>query len=184
MDYSLQDLIAEWRMCRGLEPLRIDATIRRQDAFEIDEYARRDIERWYDRLLESAPLDLLVVEDITDRVTVAPAGRGTAVMQLPGDCRRLVEVMMKGWERPALITTADSKTGRRQVSPFSRGGMCVPVAIPEAGGRVRLYGFRNGLEPEAARVMAVARPPDGVYRCQPRALETLVNDQKLWNTTN
>jgi len=178
MEYTLQELITEWKIRRGLEPLRIDASIKRQDAFEIDEYARRDIDRWYDRLLMTAPVGLLVVEDISDRVTVESDRHGAALMQLPGDCCRLVEVMMTGWKRPATIVGADSRLGRMQLSPFVCGGSCAPVAVTESGGRVRLYSFKNGLHPVADRVMAVMRPPEGIYRCQPEALYGLGIENK------
>lgn len=173
MEYTLEYLVAEWKMRRGLIPLRIDATIRRQDAFEIDEYARRVIDGWYDRLLATAPPEMLEVEDITDRVTIEQPTHGVAVMTLPDNCVRLVEVMMTAWERPAIITGPGSSIAKRQSSPLGRGGACNPVAVTEGCGRVRLYSFRNGSQAVPGRVLGVLRPPEGIYRCARASLESL-----------
>lgn len=175
MEYTLQDLVAEWKMRRGLEPLRTDAAIHRQDAFDVDEYVRRIIDGWYERLLADAPVDLLDESDITEQVTVSDAGCGTALMQLPAGCVRITGIQMAGWERPAVIVEPDSKTARRQVSPFGRGGSCCPVAVKERGNCLRLYSFPPGSEMRPERVTGVMRPPQGIYRCSPLALESLLN---------
>ncbi len=173
MEYTLEYLVAEWKMRRGLIPLRIDATIKRQDAFDIDEYARRVIDGWYNQLLATAPIDMLEVEDITGLVSIEQPKRGVAVMTLPDDCVRLAEIMMTAWERPAIITGPGSRVAKRQCSPLGCGGACNPVAVTEGQGRVRLYSFRNGTEAVPERVLGVLRPPEGFYRCAQAALESL-----------
>lgn len=173
MEYTLEYLVAEWKMRRGLIPLRIDATIKRQDAFDIDEYARRVIDGWYNQLLATAPIDMLEVEDITGLVSIEQPKRGVAVMTLPDDCVRLAEIMMTAWERPAIITSPGSSIAKRQSSPLGRGGACNPVAVTEGQGRVRLYSFRNGAEAVAERVLGVLRPPEGIYRCAHASLDSL-----------
>lgn len=176
MEYTLEYLIGEWKMRRGLMPLRIDATIERQDAFEINEYAKRVIDGRYNRLLMTAPLEMLEVEDITGLVNVTPAERGVAVMTLPDNCVRLAEIKMTAWERPATIVEPQSKLGKRQSSPFGRGGECNPVAVTEGRGRVRLYSFRNGHDAVAERVLGVIRPQEGIYRFAPAALGEIIDN--------
>lgn len=177
MEYTLQELIAEWKMRKGLEPLRIDAAIKRQDAFEVDEYIRRRIDDWYERLLHDGRPELIEPTDITDDVNIDSFENGVAVMRLPDSCCRPIEVKMAAWERPAVIVDADSPTGRRQASPFSRGGRCRPVAVVEDGRRLRLYSFSDGDEPIPERVTGIMRPDrTGVYRCTPVALEMLFNN--------
>ncbi len=175
MEYTLDYLIGEWKMRRGLIPLRIDAAIKRQDAFEIDEYARREIDTWYNGLLMTAPTEMLDVENITELVTVGKPERGVAVMTLPSECLRLVGVKMTVWEREAVVVSSESRIGKRQGSPFSRGGVCHPVAVTDGHKRVMLYGFRNGCDAVAERVLGVMRPPGGIYRFNPAMLEDLLS---------
>lgn len=178
MEYTLSKLISEWKMRRGLCPLRVDATVTRHDAFEIDEYAARVIGEWYEELLDTADVSLLDVDDITGRVDIEEYRDGVAVMRLPDDCRRLVEVTMEQWRSPATIVSGhDSELALRQRSVFGRGGRCRPVAVAEGAGRVRLYSFSGDAVPRAVRVLGVVKPPEGVIRCAPRALATLFNPQ-------
>ncbi|MCM1448752.1 MAG: hypothetical protein NC082_00260 [Clostridiales bacterium] len=168
MEYTLAQMVVEWKVRRGLEPLRTDATYRRQDAFEIDEYIKREIDDWYERLLSEAPLEFLVVTDITDEVVVEEFDGHVATLSLPAGCVRLVELKMAGWEREAALTRVGTPLARRQESPFSRGYHVSPVGVVDVTGlRVRLYGFKNRLEPEPERVLAVMRPPEGIYRLKP-----------------
>ncbi len=173
MEYTLHELIAEWKMRKGLEPLRVDAAIKRQDAFEIDEYIRRMIDSRYERLLYTAPIELLEPSDITETVNIESFTGGVVVMKLPDDCCRLVEVKMNTWHRPATIVTQDSATALRQTSPFGRAGACNPVAVLQADGRLKLYSFKASDNPEPERVLAITRPAPGIYRCHPLALDSL-----------
>ncbi|MDE6403653.1 MAG: hypothetical protein K2K86_07580 [Muribaculaceae bacterium] len=176
MEYTLNELIAEWKMRKGLVPLRVDAAVTRHDAFEIDEYAARVIREWYEELLDTADVSLLDVEDITERVDIEDFSDGVAVMRLPDGCRRLVEVTMEQWRCPATIVgDLDSELALRQRSVFGRGGACCPVAVTEGAGRVRLYSFRGAVTPSPVRVLGVMSQPEGVIRCSPRALSLLFN---------
>lgn len=174
MEYTLNELIAEWKMRKGLVPLRVDAAVTRHDAFEIDEYAARVIRQWYEELLDTADVSLLDVDDITSLVDIEDYAGGVAVMRLPDGCRRLVEVTMEQWRCPAtIVTDPDSAAGVRQRTPFGRGGACCPVAVTEGAGRVRLYSFKGDESPSPVRVLGVMSQPEGVIRCSPRALATL-----------
>ena len=66
MEYTLNELVVEWKTRKGLTPLRVDAAVTRHDAFEIDEYAARIIRQWYEELLDTADVALLDVDDITE----------------------------------------------------------------------------------------------------------------------
>lgn len=174
MEYTLNELVVEWKTRNGLTPLRVDAAVTRHDAFEIDEYAARVIRQWYEELLDTADVALLDVDDITDRVTIDEYAGGVAVMRLPEGCRRLVEVTMSQWRGPAtMVTDPGSEAALRQRSVYTRGGACRPVAVLKGARRVRLYSFRGTGTPTAVRVLAVMTPPDGVIRCSPRALASL-----------
>lgn len=176
MDYTLDTLIREWKVSKGLQPLLTDATVERQDAYDIDAYLHRQIDAWYNRLLDTAPLEHLVVDDITDTVLVTPRPGGVALMQLPDDCRRLVEVNMEGWHRPATIVTDPlSPLAVRQRCRWTRGGPCAPVAVARAGRQLMLYSFSGTTVPRATRILAVMTPPPGLYRLHPSALHLIPN---------
>lgn len=174
MEYTLNQLINEWKVRKGIVPLRTDATITRQDAFEIDEYITRIIDSWYVKLLDTGPIEYLDVTDISSEVTITAFSRGVATIQLPEHCRRVIEISMTEWQRPAtIVTDCGSHEARRQGSPFARGGAVRPVAVVESAGTVRLYSFKTA--PVIDRILAVVTPRDGMYRCDPRALESLFN---------
>lgn len=165
MDYTLSELVCEWKVRRGWEPLRTDAILARQDAMDIDSYIGRAIDDAYCRLLREGPLEALVVEDITSRVTVNREKDGVAVMNTGEGCRYLVEVLMDGWHRPAtIVADDDGPVARRQLSPLSCGRDRHPVAVKESTGRVRLYSVRADCDLKPRRVLAVMQPPEGVYR--------------------
>ena len=174
MEYTLNQLVGEWKMRKGLEPLRIDATLRRQDAFEIEEYAAREINIRYAELLATAPIELLDAEDITDNVIIENYNRGVALLKLPDDCIRPVEWLMEQWERPAVIAEdPESPLALKQSSTFTRGRSCHPVAVADRSGRYRLYSFKGPTPPRAERILGIIQPPKGIIRCHPRALELI-----------
>lgn len=76
-------------------------------------------------------------------------GHGMAVMPLPDDCMRLIDVKLSDWRRPATIITADNPIYLLQSSPFEgvRGNPENPVAAVcrrPAGMVAELYSSRAG----------------------------------------
>lgn len=172
MIYSERQLIDEWKMRSGLEPVRIDATLQRYDALDIDAYVKRMLDDWYLKLLDEGDAAFLDPEDVTELVEVAGVDDGVAVAILPAGTRRLMEVADASWHRPAMITGAGSMLARRQESTFSRGRCDSPVAVVDSPEHVRLYSYPPGVSPSLQRV-AVARHVPGIYRLDPRALSLI-----------
>ncbi|MDE6086382.1 MAG: hypothetical protein K2G40_08295 [Muribaculaceae bacterium] len=172
MIYSLNFLIDEWKMRAGLEPARIDSTITRHDALDIDAYIERMINDWYEQLLEDGDLKYLDPEDITDLVTVSTPVNGVSTMILPAGVRHLVEIKDSNWARAARIVFPDSHEARRQESVFSRGGTESPVAVIYNNSEVRLYSFKPGMKPLPERVVAIRHVP-GEFRLSPLALSLI-----------
>lgn len=171
MIYTLQQLIDEWKVRQGLVPLRTDAAFHRFDSLDIDGSLARDIDSWYQNLLDTAPAGMLVPQDISEALEPLHREPGLGIYLLPHECRRIVEVNVGPASPPAVITGPDSALGRRQASPFSRGGKARPVAIVSTD---RLIINGPGLE----RVLAIVTPPEGVYEMDPSALTT-INSVKL-----
>lgn len=172
MVYSRQQLIDEWKMRSGLEPARIDATLRRYDALDVDAYVAMLLDDWYIKMLDEGDITQLDPEDITEDVTVESMKDGVAVIALPPGTRRLIEVTDNSWKRPAIITAAGSALARRQESVFGRGRCDSPVAVVDSRGQARLYSYQPGVNPAFQRVMAVRYEPD-VYRLDPSALSQI-----------
>lgn len=180
MIYSEQQLIDEWKMRSGLEPVRIDATLQRYDALDIDAYVKKMLDDWYLRLLDEGDISLLDPEDVTEEVTVEGLADGVAYITLPEGTRRLLEVSDSAWHRPAMITRADTVLGRRQESVFGRGRAASPVAVVDSPLHVRLYSYLPGSSPSLDRVLVVRHTP-GVYLLSPRALSLIpgINEYHL-----
>lgn len=165
-----------WRLRRGLAPCRNDCGIVRTDAAECDLLLAEEIDRWYRRLLDTAPLEMLAVEDIASEVSVSSIGNGVGVIALPDRCRRVVGVRLTGWSRNAeLVTDPLSIKARMQASEFVRGGTVSPVAIVEKG-RLTLYSLDPSCEAGVVSLRCVAEPPAGVYVIDRRAFETIPSE--------
>jgi len=171
MTYTEDELLRLWMLRRGLEPLRADAAVTRTDGIDLERLERVAMKTWYLDMLDTAPLEMLETDDITASVVVKPLTDGSVVMTLPDNCVRVVEVKLAGWERPAtLISDTGHPLALRQHNPMTRAGICHPVAVAEGRGCLRLYSLRNGIVPQAERVLAVTEPPQGYYRLNPRAV--------------
>lgn len=76
-------------------------------------------------------------------------GHGMAVLPLPDDCLRLIDVKLSDWKRPATIISQDSPEYMLQTSPFEgvRGNPENPVAAicqRPTGLVAELYSSRGG----------------------------------------
>lgn len=166
MIYTLQNLIDEWKLRRGLIPLRSDATFHRVDALDIDAALARGIDTWYQNLLDNAPASMLVIHDITDLLEVEHSAPGYTVYQLPLTCRRVIDVLTGPDLQPARPVMPESHEARLQDSPFSRAGSVRPV-VCRVGNLLYVYGA------EISRLTAIVTPPEGIYEMNPSALSTI-----------
>lgn len=173
MTLSTEEMLNQWRLRRALEPLRSDCTVERTDGIDLDSLLRLEMRDWYLKLLDTASLEYLAPVDLAGDVALSVGDDGVATVNLPERCRRVVEVMLDEWERPATILAPDSPLARCQQSVYSRGGSVAPVAVQEAG-RLRLYSVA-GQSPVITRLLCVAEPEDGVYTFDERAL-SLIGD--------
>lgn len=165
-----------WRIAQGFEPLRTDAVVTRTDGLDIDTVLRLQMRAWYLRQLDTAPVALLPVENIRSEVVPRPQSDGSLALTLPEGVRRIVEVQLGGWHRPALIVDASDPAAavvlQRQASQYARGGTEHPVAVVQSPTELRLY---PGASASIAIVtLSVVRPPaDGSYTLDPSLLAPL-----------
>lgn len=171
-----QEMLAQWKLRRALEPLRADCMAQRNDGIDLDRYLTEEMRSWYLRMLDTAPVEMTGWTEIAGEVAVTVAADGSGEILLPENCRRVIEVRLEGWKRQATIVT-DSNTALavRQQSRFTRGGTVDPVAVL-SGRRLRLYTPPAGMTPAIATLRCVTVPRDDCYTMDERALELLYDD--------
>lgn len=177
MKLSTEEMLSQWRMRRELEPLRSDCTVSRADGIDLTPLLVAQMRDWYLGLLDNAPLEMLAVTNIANDVAlVVNEQDGMATITLPSQCRRVVEVKLTTWARPAEIVGPDSSLAMRQKWKFTRAGTTYPVAIND-NGLLRLYGVERGNTPKIERLLCVMEPEDGFYTFDERALSLIVPEE-------
>lgn len=170
--FTIEEMIAEWKLRSGLSPLRTDGIVSRTDGIDIDSMLRAKILDWYARMLHEAPPDMLPLTDITSSCTIADVKCGVVTLVPPPDCSRITQVCLTDWQRDATIVSHDSGNPllRLQLSPYSRGGAANPVAVSYPH-QMLLYSTRLAT-PSVSRVSGVMAPVDG----------SIVIDRALFST--
>ncbi len=170
--YTLQQMLGIWKMQRGLMPMRSDGVTVRTDGIDLDALLTLDINSWYARLLDTADPRLLGVTDISADVALLRQTDGSGLIVLPETVRRVVEVKLGGWERPARLVLDDDDPIRYfQMSSYTRGGCIDPVCALEHR-RLRLYTPPDyEAHPAVERLMVINHPDGATYTFDPSLLE-------------
>ena len=158
-----------------LEPLRADCRVTRSDGIDLEALCAMEMRRWYMNLLCHGPLKWVPVADMADDCRLAVSDEGILTVRLPPEVIRPVSVELYGWERPAPVTTPDSRQGRMQANPFSRAGVCVPAAVLRTDGyTLELYSAPAAVA--SARIkscMCVPDPGEDTYIFHEDALSSI-----------
>ncbi len=166
------EMVAEWRLRKGLLPPATSGGGNREDGLEVDALIEREVKSWYYRILDTANPELLPMKDIADDVTVEQGADGSAEIELPEGCRRVVGVKLEGWRRCARIEAdPDSVEARMQVSPYICGGCWQPVAVKN-GRRLHLYSSAQN-RPRLEFLRCVMEPDDGTFKFDESLLGTI-----------
>ena len=171
---SSEEMLAQWKLRRGFEPLRSAGVITRNDGVDIDQLLRLEMRDWYLNLLCTAPVEMLVTTNIANDIAVVVRDEGVGIVTLPESCRRIVEFQLEGWSRPAkIITNPHCQEAILQENPYSRGGCERPVVVIH-GNRLFIYSLPSST-PKIVRAMAVMEPADGTYEMDERAVSLIEN---------
>ena len=171
---SSEEMLAQWKLRRGFEPLRSDCVITRSDGVDIDQLLRLEMRDWYLNLLSTGPIEMLATTNIANDIAVVVGEDNVGIVTLPESCRRIVEFQLEGWLRPAkIITNPHCQEALLQDNPYSRGGCEQPVVVLD-GNRLFLYSLPSST-PKIVRAIAVMEPTDGSYVLDERGLSTISN---------
>lgn len=167
------EMLDLWRLRRALLPLREDCAVERRDGIDLDRLLHAELRAWYANLLDTAPVDMLVLTDIARDVAPVLHDDGLMIVTLPTGCRRVVEVEAEGWTRAATVAMVGSSLALRQDNPYSRGRVDAPVAVLHPG-RLVLYSAPPGVaRPHLRRLLCVMEPEEGLYELDERAVSLI-----------
>lgn len=173
-------MMSHWRRAQGLEDKRLDCSVEIFEGVDVSARMAVEMRQWYLRLMDSGPLEVLVVRDIAGRLgSLAYDGLGWSTA-LPADVRRPVSVTIEG-SGPVPVWRAgydDERIEtflRRADCPWLRGNGVAPVAIAAAG-RITVY---TGADPvTVTSLLAVTDPGEETFEFDEKALSLIPGSQK------
>ena len=131
-------MLEAWRRRQGILPLRDDMSVVRTDGLDFSDRLRAEMDAWYVRLLEKAPVDFLAPEDCSD-LPVTQAG-GALCVSVPEGTVRVVAAKLSGWGCSARVVGEGTPAARMQAHPFTRACREAPVAVfDRATGVLKLF---------------------------------------------
>ncbi len=158
-NFNNEEMLQLWCARRGILPLfSADA----EDATGLRLSMEAEIEAWYCELMQSAPVELLPVENLTIGSTLKRLAPDITEIRWPERGVRPVSLLFTTSQEPIeTFHSPESDIARLQRYPLTRAGAEMPVAIALPG-RVRVYGaLPAGAQIE--ELLMVARPDDGSY---------------------
>jgi hypothetical protein len=176
-----EEMVSQWLLRKGYEPLRSDCTITRSDGNDLQALAALECHIWYEKLLTEAPIELLVPHDLakSKEVKSTMTLADSIMVTLPANCVRPVAVKLGSWLAPARIVTPDSPLARRQYAPFSAAGITNPVAIWHPNNKLELFSPAYENSDTLETLLCIVRQTDAedssklIYEFQPDALSTI-----------
>ncbi len=170
---TAEELLGQCKLIALLEPLEGECVTAREEGVNVDRLLELKLRARYIAMLDEGDPALCVARDITGQVSLDDAGCGTRVIELPADCRCVVEVKVSGWTRAVRPVRPDDPEARRRLrlaaNPYLQECAMDPWALAEAG-RIRVWGTGDA---RLERLVAVMEPPDGIYELDRRAIPRL-----------
>lgn len=167
---STDEMLSQWRMRRALEPLRSDCTVERIDGIDLDSFLKMEMRDWYLNLLDTAPIHLLTLTDITSKVSLSKNKDRSVAICLPQGCRRVIELTLDCSPVPIKITTADTPLAICQQNPFSQSGTVSPIAI-HCHDRLIVHAGSDDFN--IVQLLCIMEPDDGFYELDEAALSLI-----------
>ena len=170
---SRAQMLALWKQVLRLDTPRRDCVVERDDGIDLDAWLMTIIDTWYARLLATAPVEWVPVEDVAAEVTLTLEPDGVVAAVPPVQAVRPVEWKLRGWKHSVTAFAApDSLEAAVQRNPFTRGAVCNPAAV-DHGNRLLLFSAPDANTPRLDVARCVVRPADGSFTLHQAALETI-----------
>ena len=138
--YTKAQLMTQWRLRRGLEPMRGDVTVELDgiDTEAIDEAEMMD---WWHHVVATAPAGMLESKDVSIRCSTKAANGGGTDVELPMAVggRRVTEVRLSGWKREGMLAAPDSHEAALQRWEYTQAGRENPVAVVMSPNIIRCF---------------------------------------------
>lgn len=175
LELSKAEMLAQWMLRRHLEPVRTDCLVERDDAVDLEAVCAMEMRAWYLELLATAPAELLAPTDVAAECDCEASADGYSVdVWLPESVVRPLSARLAGWGRSAAVVGPDDPSARLCATRFGAGGVAEPVAVAEAGGRLRLYSRPSTRRaPVVESLLAAVDTGPERYRFDERALSLI-----------
>lgn len=166
------------RLAAGLEPVRTDCTVERTDGLDVDALLLDGLRKWYVNLIATAPRHLLAEENIAEGVMLRGTARGASMLVLPEVCRRVFEIQLEGWTRPAPVRPACDAdiVHMLQRNPYTAATADAPVALAGTSddGQACIFAWPAAGRPSL--VAAVTDEGENMYNLDEAALDSMPAD--------
>ncbi len=166
-------LLKIWMLSRYHLPVNDPATVSVDSQLGVDTLQLETtlMQAWYLKQLDTAPAELLPVEDCAEGVPLLFGPGGTCIITLPERCRRPLTVQLSSWPIPTTIITPDHPLAALQSSPHSRGVPSAPVAL--LSGRIlTLYSPASATD-RLTHLLCVVDDSPTSYNLDPSLLATI-----------
>lgn len=175
--FTSRQMLQIWHSCAGLEPLSADCTIERFDGVDVDSRLSELMRQWYLALLDEGDPRLIGQPcDASSLVSLkAAAGDWSATVVCEPSVRRLCAIRLSEWHRevPVVERSEIAHLLPFQANPFSRAGVCDPIAWRNPDGSV--HAIPSTASSRVTAASAVVDPGEDSFRLDTRALST-IND--------
>ena len=171
LNLNESEMLDLWKQVMHLDTPRRDCTVEWDDGIDLDALLLTHIKQRYAQLLNTAPAQLLPIEDLASEVELSVDGN-MVVAPAPQRCVRPVEWRLAEWKRSVTeFLDPCSHEAMLQLNEWSRGGVYNP-AIIDYGFQLLMMSSASG-EPQLAMARCVARPADGSYQFHASMLSTI-----------
>ena len=134
--FSLQELLARWKLLHGWEPLSPLAALATP---QLDSLLALEIGCWYSTLLSTLPPQQLPLDEFAGKALISLSPAGCLTVAVPPQCLRPVSVKLAQWSAPAEIVPQSPELTLRQHNPFTAATAASPVAMEMPDGSIALY---------------------------------------------
>lgn len=161
--------------------MRADCAVEYTDGIDVDRLLEQELRAWYVNLLDTAPPEMLAPENIAGSTSAqAHIVPGAARISLPENCRRVLDIKLKGWSMAVKVLPSEhyQEMVRHQTNPFTASTIASPVAVmapwsPDGVSAAVVAWPPGSIQPQVETLTAICDPGPDKYILDETALATL-----------